>query len=210
MKGAILISILAVALAALACDGATETPAPISQSDISTIIAATFAADQQATQGAIHVSAATVTSIPVPTSTSAAESVPVQQSSIGKVGMRLVQGDYALTVTNTDSAQSYGTFYTAATGKRLLAVEVLIESSANSDVNVNPFYASIKDSDSYQYNMTSFGKDPALQSENDLPAGDKMRGWVTFEIPISAHGLIFVYSPLTLGNDIRFEVDLGQ
>lgn len=195
-------------LAIIACDTAASTPAPVSNDDISTIIAATFSAAQSQTQAVAPVQP-TSASILLPSVTPPVP--PTQapsQNSIAKIGDRVVQGDYALTVTNVEVAQKYSLF-SADAGKQFIAVEVLIESNADTGVSVDPLYATIKDSDAYQYNMSAFGKDPALGSQNDLPAGDKMRGWITFEIPQTAHGLIFSYEPLDF-NNIHIRVDLGQ
>ena len=68
----------------------------------------------------------------------------------------------------------------------------------------------LKTSDGYQYDAELMGKDPALGSQNDLPTGDKMRGWITFQIPTTAHGLVFIYEPIQIMNTICFQVDLGQ
>jgi hypothetical protein len=128
---------------------------------------------------------------------------------IGKVGETLAQGDYRLTVTKVDSAASFGSFARADVGKKLVAVEVIIESADNDGVSVNPMYASLKDSDGYEYNDT-FGQEPALKSQNDLPRGEKVRGWLTFEVPDEAKGLMFTYQPITFENDVRLRFDLGQ
>jgi hypothetical protein len=130
-------------------------------------------------------------------------------SPYGKVGQRIVQEGYALTVISVESASHYG-YLTADAGKKLIALDVLIESGADQGVNVNPFYFKIKDSEGYQYNVELFGKDPALGSQNDLPNGEKMRGWVTFQIPATSKGLIMSYEPIQFSNTIRIRVDLGQ
>ena len=69
------IALLTIILASLACDAATAvTPAPVSQMDISTIVAATFSAAQSQTQAAIPVAAPTnkPTLAPISTDTPAA------------------------------------------------------------------------------------------------------------------------------------------
>jgi len=203
MKSHLFIIFLAFALAVMACDS-SETPVPTSLplNDLVQTAQANIAVTQ--TLAAINQPAAVIQSTPT-----AIPPTALTQNTIAKIGERVVQGDYALTVTNMEAVQQYGIF-AADAGKQFIAVEVLIESNANAGVSVNPLYASVQDSDGYQYNMSAMGKDPALNSQNDLPAGEKMRGWVTFEIPQTSHNLIFMYEPLTFDNSIRFRVDLGR
>ena len=74
---------------------------------------------------------------------------------------------------------------------------------------MNPLYFDVKDSDGYQYNVSLMGRDPALQSENDLPKSQKMRGWLTFEVSEGAHGFLLTFEPMQFFNTTRISVDLG-
>ena len=130
--------------------------------------------------------------------TGAPSPAPAAPPPLAQVGQTIEEQGYRFTVTNVETAASYG-IYDADAGKQLLAVEVLVESSATSGVDVNPFYFSVQDSDGYEYTISIFGKDPSLQSQNDLPSGEKMRGRVTFEVPTSAHGLVLKFEPLSFG-----------
>ena len=141
---------------------------------------------------------------------SATERATKEAPLIGKVGETLAQGGYLLTVTQVESAENFGDFVNANKGMRLIAVELIVESTANKGVSVNPMYTSIRDADGYEYNGSIFGREPSLKSQNDLPRGEKMRGWVTFEIPEKAKGLMFTYQPITFQNDVRLRVGLGQ
>jgi hypothetical protein len=142
------------------------------------------------------------TAIPAPTNTPAS-------SSLAKVGEPVTQEGYQLTVTNVEFSNAYG-YASATAGMHFLAVEILIVSDAASNVNVNPFYATVKDSDGYSYTSYLMGKDPALTSQNDLAQGDKMRGWVTFQVPLTAHGFVFNYKPISIFNTVDIRVDLGH
>ncbi len=171
---------LVLGLIVLACGSTgTAVPAPVG---IDTVIAATA-----------HALAGPPTSAPPPAQAPAATEVPPPAPAaapppLAQVGQTIEEQGYRFTVTNVESAASYG-IYDADAGKQLLAVEVLVESGTSSGVDVNPFYFSVQDLDGYEYTISIFGKDPSLQSQNDLPAGEKMRGWVTFEVPTTHTGL---------------------
>lgn len=134
----------------------------------------------------------------------------VSENPIGKVGETVTQGGYSITLANVETATQYGDFMTAGTGNKFLAVEIVIRSGADSGVNVNPFYAKVKDSSGYEYTTNLLGKEPALQSQNDLPNGELVRGWITFEVPENASGFIFTYEPLSFTTTVRIRFDLGQ
>lgn len=128
-----------------------------------------------------------------------------------KVGDKCVAGGIALTVIQVTKETKLGDFFEADPGKVYLCIEVLLENEErDDDMPVNPLYFEVKDSDGYVYN-TSFGsKDPSLKA-TDVAKGDKTRGWVTFEIPEKATGLVVTYEPLVLlGGYKSIRVDLGQ
>jgi hypothetical protein len=131
------------------------------------------------------------------------------KSSIGKVGDTITQGDYIITLVKTETATSYGDFSKADAGNKFVSVEIIIESGAESGVSVNPLYCKLADGDAYSYTISFFGKDPSLGSQNDLPKGEKMRGWVTFEVPETAKDFIFSYEPLSFTEKIRIRFNLG-
>lgn len=65
---------------------------------------------------------------------------------------------------------------------RYIAIRVLYEATEDG-ASYNPFHWSVVDLDGFAWEQTFIGRDPVLQSSNDLPAGRKAQGWVTFEVP---------------------------
>jgi hypothetical protein len=55
----------------------------------------------------------------------------------------------------------------------------------------------VKDSDGYEYNTTLFTREPSLKS-GDLPKGDKVKGFVAFEVRSTSKGMVLSYEPLVL------------
>lgn len=204
--GGVLLGLCVLCLIVVLISNAINPPAAKPTTDVNAIytsaVQTVIAQKIQPTQAIPPTAPAPVsTNTPEPTATTA---------SLPKIGERIVQGDYALTVANAEKSQNYG-YLSAKAGNTLVAVEIIIESNAATGVSVNPIYATIKDADGYTYNADIVGgKEPSLNSQNDMPIGEKMRGWITFEIPASAKGLVLTYEPISFGNTTRIRVDLGQ
>lgn len=143
----------------------------------------------------------------IPDASPVPEDTPTTAPNIGKVGDTITQGDYIITVVSVETAQEFGDFVKVKEGNIFVATELIVESGAAAGVSVNPLYISVKDAEGFEYTSTILGKEPSLKSQNDLPAGEKMRGWVTFEVPTTATGLILTYQPL--GGNVRIRFDLG-
>ncbi len=187
-------------LASLGCRSSAVTPD----------VAAIYTAAAETAFAQFSAPAAAPQNMAAPAAPVATETAPAPtQASLAQIGQPVTQDGYRLTVTNIETATSYG-YFSADPGKQFLSVELLIESGAPSGVNVNPFYVSIKDLNGYTYNTSVFGKDPSLASQNDLPQGEIARGWITFEVPTDAHGFVLTYEPIAFGNTVRIRVDLGR
>jgi hypothetical protein len=126
------------------------------------------------------------------------------------VGDTVKAGGYLVTLNAIDRSDGFSEYFKAGAGKTMLAIDITIESTKDSGVSANQFYCKLRDSQGYQYNLTVAGKDPSLGSQNDIPAGQKLRGWVTFEVPKTANGFVFSYEPLSLSQRISIPFDLGQ
>jgi hypothetical protein len=130
---------------------------------------------------------------------------------IGKVGETVSLNGYTLTVNAVQKSENFSgnVIDQADAGNIFIAVDLTIGSLKNNGVSANALYASLKDSQGYQYSTGIFGdKDPSLKGTNDIPSGDKVRGWVTFQVPKTASGFILEYAQLFESEKIR--VDLGQ
>jgi hypothetical protein len=129
-----------------------------------------------------------------------------QEEVIGKVGDTLIQGNYLVALVSVEKNKCFGEYSCSGDGRILVAVEIIVK-SVGEGVHVNPFYCKIKDSQGYEYLVSLMGKEPSLKSQNDLPFREISRGWITFELPENATGLIFSYEPFN--NDTRIRFYLG-
>ena len=127
-----------------------------------------------------------------------------------RVGQTASSLDYALTLEQVKTCDD--TPIQPKPGNLRLGVKVSIEGRTEREVPVNPFYARLTDRqrDGYAYAATFGGCMPDLKSAR-VDKGDRVSGWITFEIPKQAKGLELSYSPYVLGSTeqiVRF--DLGR
>lgn len=116
----------------------------------------------------------------------------------GKVGVPVPLTAATITVVSADpNYKDPNEFSQPKAGNRFVAVEVLYENGGTETVSYNPFDWKLTDSAGFSYQQNYSGKEPALHS-GDLAAGEKARGFITYEVPQSASGLAL---KLTLGDD---------
>ena len=103
----------------------------------------------------------------------------------------------ALTVVQAKKANLINDMLDAQAGNIFVIAEVLIENTERTELPYNPLYFGIKDADGFQYQASFAAPEPSLQS-GTLAQGDKVRGWIAFEVKDGAKGLTLSYEPLVL------------
>jgi len=129
---------------------------------------------------------------------------PAQAASVGSIGKPVIQQGYNLTVNDVITGQT-------KSGEPYIAVDVTLTSESDEGVNSNLFYAKLKSDNGYVYNPTFFGVQPSLDPMNDIPKGERVRGWITFEVSNEKDrgNYTFEYHPLTFsGKSPRLRVKL--
>ena len=212
-SGKILLSIAALVVFCFGCLMITSIispkPATLPQADVQGTAEAMAWLSVTQTQAALTSSTPEPIAMPLPVTDTPVPPTAQPQATLGKVGDTVTQGGYSITLANVETATQYG-YAQANAGNKFVAIEIVIVSGAASGVSANPLYASLKDSQGYAYNTTLMGKDPMLQSQNDMPIGEIMRGWITFEVPQTATGLVFSYEPLSFTGTVRIRFSIEQ
>lgn len=90
-----------------------------------------------------------------------------------------------------------------AAGSKWVAALVEIEGINPDGATYNPLFFKVRDAEGFEYNFSAFGKEPQLQSSNELKPGQKVKGWVTFEVPDSDGKLTLVYLPGFIGEAVE-------
>lgn len=128
----------------------------------------------------------------------ASELKPAAKSIKGKVGTAVALNSATVTVVSVDlDYKSSDQFTQPKAGNRFVAVEILYENTGADKVSYNPFDWKLSDSSGFSYEHGYSGKGPELNS-GDLAAGEKARGFITYEVPQGATGLSL---KLSLGDD---------
>lgn len=138
-------------------------------------------------------------------------SVPatVPAATVGTVGVPQSSGGLELTATKVETAQR-GPLGAPKAGNVFVNVLVSIANTERDTAPYNPLYFKVKDSGGFEYTGSLVGPDPSLKS-GELAKGERAAGWVTFEVPAEASGLVLSYKPLVLfGGYQPIQVDLGR
>jgi len=129
---------------------------------------------------------------------SAADVKPPAKNVTGQVGSPLELNGVTVTVVSADlNANSGNEFITPKSGNRFVAVQVLYENTGSDPYDYNPFDWKLTDEAGFSYETTYAGIGPELHS-GTIQAGERARGFMTFEVPTSATSLKL---KLTSGDD---------
>ena len=87
-------------------------------------------------------------------------------------------------------------------------VAVLIKIEALADADYSPYYTKVRDADGFEYDWLVIpAKEPSLGA-GELAPGDKVQGWVTFEVPSSSvKKLTLVYDSI-FGEQIQIPLTI--
>jgi hypothetical protein len=138
----------------------------------------------------------------------ASETAASERASSYGVGDRVRLGDEEFFgVTDVDPNVKGDGFLKPDDGMKWVSALVEIEGINPDGATYNPFYFTVRDGEGFEYDVSIFGKEPSLQSSNELQPGQKVKGWVTFEVPTDAKGLTLIYSAGPFGEPV--EIALG-
>jgi hypothetical protein len=120
------------------------------------------------------------------------------------VGERIRLGDEEfLTVKEVDLDVPGGDVIGPGDGMKWVAALVEIEGIDPAGATYNRLYFSLTDDEGFGHNASVFGKEPALDSSNDLAPGATVEGWVTFEVSMTATSYVMRYRAGFLGDAVE-------
>ncbi len=139
---------------------------------------------------------------------SKAEPAPAQV--IGSVGETLVYDPVQLTINQVemDWESTADLSSDPAEGNQYVVFDVTITNVGDEDFPYNSFFFTLKDSEGFEYDRGFVIGGPGQElSSGRLDPGDKIRGWMIFEVPIEVEGLKAIYVPLiAFRDDIKITV----
>jgi hypothetical protein len=90
-----------------------------------------------------------------------------------------------LSAISVEDPTAPGKQYQPEPGKKLIGVEIIVGDVSGDILNVNPFFCHLVDSEGFTYEPELGGQHRSLPSVA-LRAGEKIGGWVDFEVPETA------------------------
>ena len=90
---------------------------------------------------------------------------------------------YGLSVVDVQDPAEPGQFFTLDPDKKLVAVEIVISNIDGDDLSVNPLSATLVDNEGYTYQPELGGIGGMQIGLVTLSPGERIKGWVPFEIP---------------------------
>ncbi len=135
----------------------------------------------------------------------AEEATPAPAESKGV--KRVEEAGVALTVEEVERTKA-NDIWEPDPGYIFLNISVLIENIERDELHYNPLQFSLKDGDGFEYSASLFSKQPSLK-DGDLAKGEKVRGYITFEIPETSSGLVLRFeTALFMGEMLK--IDIGE
>jgi hypothetical protein len=128
-----------------------------------------------------------------------------------RVNERTLLAGIALTIRSVSTTDSVNDLETPQPGNYYIVVEVLLENDNRAEETpYDAYYFSLQDSNGNVYDLNPAAPEPSLAS-GTLIKGDQVSGYIAYEVPTTASGLILTYEPETLFDGFRpIQIDLGQ
>ena len=175
--------------------GASDTPAIATASETSAEVVAT-ATEPEPTQ------APSLT--PEPTQAPSLTPTPAERY----LGDIVEHGGVWLTALTVQDPATPGMFASIGEGNKLVAIEVVIGNSGSAPISVNSYYAELIDADGFVYQPGILVLDSDIELDTvTLFKGEKVKGWIPFEIPQEAIPSLLIYKPDPFG-EIELEASL--
>ncbi len=127
---------------------------------------------------------------------------------IGTVGQKLEYKGFALTVSAVETATDYPDARAARAGYKLVAVEILAESSVARGAHWDPDHSRLATRDGTLHQARATGKSPPALVLRDIPSGSSVKGWVTYEVPSGTRVARFEYELPSAFDNVILKVEL--
>lgn len=181
---------IAIMVTGLACGASSATQAPI---------VSTATSDAQPAEVEEQTMAPQPPAEPPPTSARPAEFM----------GDTAYRSGYSLTALRVEDPAKPGVLYQPSIGQRLVAVDVVVGNVSSDRLIVYPLNAVMIDQQGFTYQPELAGRDGQIAIVGAFP-GERVRGWIAFEIPEAALVSSLRFTPGLLFSSEFIEVGLTQ
>jgi hypothetical protein len=169
---------------ALACDSSSTPTESPKVKTATPEIAATVAND--VVSEATDEPEATVTRQALATDTEEPTPEPTEPPVVGYLEDFVEQDGIALAALQVADPATPGVLYEKGEGKRLVAVELVLANVDVDPISVNPLDFAIQDAEGFTYQVELGGSDLGQLALVTIAPGQRVRGWVAFEVDEAA------------------------
>lgn len=113
-------------------------------------------------------------------------SLPRTRPAYAKAGTTAESAGYTLSVVGFEPIAKPSIIYTAKPGYKLVAAEIVVGNNKDDKMSVNPLYTHLVDTRGFLWAAKLGGRDGKQIDSGEIGKGEKVRGWVAFEIPTDA------------------------
>lgn len=198
-KLATLLFLAVLLLATLACG---QTSSPTSTPVVKTATPVSGVSETQPAPAAqVQQATSTPTVALAPTSAPEPTAPPTNPPTTKDLGDVVELNQYIIQAIAVEDPATPGMLYQAESGKKLVAVELVVGNISGPTVTVNPLNATLLDADGFTYRPVLGGRDGQIELV-DLGPGERVRGWISFDIPNASKPDGIKYS-VTLANTLQ-------
>ena len=140
---------------------------------------------------------------PNPEATEQPTAAPTQPAAT--VGDQLIWDDMKMTFEEVENWAGISEYFAPDEGNRYITVLITVEALVDG-ISYNTLYFTLSTPEGYTYSPSIWSRDPDLGSSNELSAGRKAKGWVTFEIPKSETSFFLVLDDYTHSAEWTFTI----
>jgi hypothetical protein len=180
---AILLSASMLVMASLACG---NTPSATSTPVVKTATPAEVVTEPPQTKPTAVPQTTNLSATPAPPTTApTATNAPTMTPNAANLGDLVEQDEYFIQATAVEDPATPGPFFQAESGKKLVAVELVVGNVSGTPITVNPLDAVLVDGDGFTYHPELGGRDGQIELL-ELNPGERVKGWIAFQIPNAA------------------------
>jgi Domain of unknown function (DUF4352) len=135
------------------------------------------------------------------------EPAPPTSSAVHQLGEKVSAPDFRMVVKAVKECKARH-YYRPKASDMWLGVQLYVEGTSAHEVRVDRFDTTLEDGAGHVYRPTLDTCEPGLPNAR-LTQGDHAHGWITFEVPRAASGLVFQFDALVIGaghEGVRFAV----
>jgi hypothetical protein len=133
---------------------------------------------------------------------------PVGPSSVQTpvAGNTVREAGYALTAVRMEDPTDPSQFYDPTPGTKLVAVDIVVANESAEAITTNPLDATLVDNQGFVHTVQLGGRDGGQLQLVRLEPGERVQGWVSFELPVGRSAEVIQFEMSFSGPTLEAEI----